>query len=123
MTQLFLKNKQIGDKIALILQEEACSMRICLCPLILLCILLVLNSARAQEKEDRALAVLEKYKKAVVTVQLVLRQRMSFDGAPNDEDETKVETNGTVIAPNGLTVLALSATDPMSMFESVVEGM
>ena len=73
------------------------------------------GTAIAGEQEDLARVLMDKNKQAVVTVQLTVKTQMAFMGMDGQEEESKVEVTGTVISPEGLTVVALSATDPMSM--------
>jgi len=84
---------------------------------------LVCCAAGAGELEDQGRAILERHQKAVVTVQLVVKQKFSMGGMGGQEDESKSEATGFVIAPDGLTVLALSATDPSSLIENMMSGM
>lgn len=79
-------------------------------------------SAFAGEKEAKARDILEKNKNAVVTVQLVVKQQIAY-GGQSHEEEMKTEAIGTVISPDGLTVLALSATDPMSVIKNMMGSM
>lgn len=72
----------------------------------------------AGEDEDKARAIYEKHQQAVVTVQLVIKQKMSFGGMGDNDNESKREITGTVIGPEGLTVVALSETDPTAMFSN-----
>jgi len=69
---------------------------------------------RADEAATLGRAVLAQHREAVVTVQLVVKVTWSSGGNSN-QSENKVETTGTVIGADGLTVLALSATDPSSI--------
>ena len=66
--------------------------------------------------------IIEKNSKAVVTLQLVIKQKISFGGNPSQEDESKMEATGTVISPDGLTLVSLSQTDPTVMFETMKAG-
>ncbi|MBI2423286.1 MAG: trypsin-like peptidase domain-containing protein [Candidatus Hydrogenedentes bacterium] len=75
----------------------------------------------AGEVEDKALAILEKSKDTVVTVELVLKQKFSMEGMDTQENEEKLEATGTVIDAQGLTVLALSSTDPSSLYASMMD--
>ena len=79
--------------------------------------LLLGTSVWAGEAEDQARAVFEEYKQAVVTVRLVVK-----DTSARRERETKAEVVGTVISPDGLTVLSLSSTDPNSLFLRLLGG-
>ncbi|MBI2435878.1 MAG: trypsin-like peptidase domain-containing protein [Candidatus Hydrogenedentes bacterium] len=78
--------------------------------------------AWAGEVEDQGRAVFDKYKHTVVTVQLVVKQKFSMEGMPSQEEESKAEVTGTVISPEGLTVVALSSTDPTSIYKNMMGG-
>ncbi|MGA4577640.1 trypsin-like peptidase domain-containing protein [Limisphaera sp. VF-2] len=67
--------------------------------------------------------VFEKHRQAVVTVQIVLKTRMSLGGRSQTSGETRQEATGTVIAPSGLTVLSLAATDPSSLLGNLMAGL
>lgn len=91
--------------------------------LLLLCLCFAwLSSAQAGEQEDKARALLEKYKDSVITVKAVVKQSMSFGGGGH-EDENKTELTGTVISPEGMTVVSLSAIDPMNFMRGMFGGM
>ena len=66
--------------------------------------------------------ILAKWQKAVVTIQLVSKQRVSFGGRESSGDEAKSEAIGTVIDPSGLVVMSLYATDPSSRFSELFGG-
>ncbi len=59
---------------------------------------------------------------AVVTVQMVVKVSSSFGGGNTQEQESKEEATGTIIRPDGLTVLSLSSTDPSSIFKTMSGG-
>ncbi|MFB3895191.1 MAG: serine protease [bacterium] len=63
-----------------------------------------------------------KWQKAVVTIQLVSKQRVSYGGRESSGDESKSEAIGTVIDPSGLVVMSLFATDPRSRFMELMAG-
>lgn len=86
---------------------------VCLCAL----------TAVAGEAEEQARAIFQKNKDAVVTVQMVIKQRYSMSGMGSREHESKSEATGTVIDPDGLTVMALSSTDPTSIYQRMMSGM
>jgi len=67
---------------------------------------------------ERARAVFESSKHTVVSIQLVLKTRYSF-GSDTQEQENNQELSGTVISPDGLTVVALSATDPTGLMRTL----
>jgi S1-C subfamily serine protease len=63
-----------------------------------------------------------KWQKAVVTIQLVSKQRVSYGGRESSGDEAKSEAIGTVIDPSGLVVMSLFASDPSSRFVELMSG-
>jgi hypothetical protein len=77
----------------------------------------------AEGVESQGRAILEKHQKAVVTVQLVIKQKFSMMGMGSEENESKEEVTGFVIDPSGLVVLSLSATDPGSLYENMMSAM
>ena len=77
---------------------------------------------QADTLADGGRAVLKANQGAVITIELVLKQQFSFSGSASQENESKSEATGTVIAPNGLTVLSLSETDPSNIFEIMMAG-
>jgi S1-C subfamily serine protease len=81
------------------------------------------NPIRASDLATEGRAVFEQHQKSVVTVQLVLRSKFSIPGMPSEAQESNEEATGTVIDPSGLTVLALSSTDPAGLFQSMMSGM
>jgi S1-C subfamily serine protease len=78
---------------------------------------------RAADLAAQGRAVFEQHHKSVVTIQLVLRSKFSIPGMPAEAQESNEEATGTVIDPGGLTVLALSSTDPADLFQSMLSGM
>ncbi len=93
------------------------NMKVCLYSGILLAILIGWNGglgAAASETSDSGREVFETFKDAVVTVRTVIG--MSFGGS---ESESEQEANATLIAPDGLAVLALSAVDPTQMVQGL----
>jgi hypothetical protein len=78
--------------------------------------------ARTDELAEKGRAIFKQHQRAVVTVQVVMKAKMSFGGMGDQGDESKQDLTGTVIDPSGLTVLALSATDPTSMFPGLLGG-
>ena len=76
--------------------------------------------ASADEVAVRGRAILNEHRDAVVTIALVVQQRMSFPGSPSRSEESKSEATGTVISPTGLTILSLSETDPSALLEAMM---
>ena len=68
--------------------------------------------ARPMKSAEKGRAIFQKYQHAVVTVQIVVKSKISMAGADGQSNESRQEVTGTVIDPSGLTVLSLSATDP-----------
>ena len=77
-----------------------------------------ITAAQADEAANKARAIQAQNKAAVVTVQMVMKVTWSMGGNSN-QNEDKVETTGTVIGADGLTVLALSSTDPSSISKTM----
>ena len=85
--------------------------------------LLVGFSSNADELAEKGRKVLENEKNVVITVEMVINQKFSFSGMPSDESEMKIETTGTVIGEDGLTVVSLTETDPSALIENMMGGM
>jgi hypothetical protein len=77
--------------------------------------------ATADDLAQQGRQILDQYKECVVTINLVIKQQFSMSGFGSQDQESKEEVTGTVIDPSGLTVVALSTTDPTSMFQSMME--
>ncbi len=78
-------------------------------------------SVSADELAAQGRQVLDQNKESVVTISLVIKQQFSMSGFGSQDQESKEEVTGTVIDPSGLTVVALSTTDPTSMIQSMME--
>ncbi len=80
--------------------------------------------ARADEAGTRkaARAALARYGPALVTVRLTVKSRMVFEGREQASPEYTLEVQGTVVSPDGLTVVSDSASDPTSMFQGGDDG-
>lgn len=79
-------------------------------------------TAAANEDAAAGREVLKNNQSAVVTVQMVVKISYSFGGGNTNQDESKREATGTIISPEGLTVLALSSTDPSSISKTMMGG-
>lgn len=64
-------------------------------------------------------ALVKRFADTVVSVELVVTVKVTVGERAMPPRESKVEINGTVISPTGLTVTALSAIDPRSQFEAM----
>ena len=81
--------------------------------------ILVSPTSNAADIKETARATAQKYQKAVVTVRLVAKIKVSMMGQ-NQDQEQKIEATGTVIDPSGLTVTDATSIDPSSMAKSVL---
>ncbi len=68
--------------------------------------------------EAKAREIFETKKHAAVTIQMVINMRFSM-GGNTQERENNVEVTGTVISPDGKTVVALSAADPSALMRTM----
>ncbi len=78
--------------------------------------------AAADDAAERGREILAANRDAVVTLQIVINQKISFPGAASQNRESKTESTGTVISADGLTLISLSETDPSSIVESMMAG-
>ena len=70
--------------------------------------------AAALSDIERGRAIVEKHKDAVVTVQMVVKVKYG-----NNEQEMKMDTVGTVIGADGLTVVSLTDIDPAAYYRNM----
>jgi len=75
----------------------------------------LITSGWAVDLKSTAKLVSDKYHKSVVTVRVVIRLKQNYMGQTRDQEQ-KLELNGTIIDPSGLTVTSASALDPASSF-------
>jgi hypothetical protein len=73
-------------------------------------------TAHTDEISDKGREIFKKQQKTVVTVQVVQKVTYSAGGRSGESQEAKQDLTGTVVDPSGLTVVALSATDPTEMY-------
>jgi S1-C subfamily serine protease len=78
-------------------------------------LLLLAATGRADELADKGRDIFKKYQHAVVTVQVILK--VTGGGRSGGPSENKEDLTGLVIDPSGLTVLALSAVDPVELYK------
>lgn len=76
-----------------------------------------------QEIVKAAKDILAKNKDAIIMVRLVLKTEMSYGGRSMGKHEQKIEANGTIVDPSGLTIISHSQTNPGGMFENMDMGM
>ncbi len=79
--------------------------------------------SRADEVADKGREIFKKNQRAVVTVQVVVKMKISVPGMGGQANESKQDVTGTVVDPSGLTVLALSSCEPGDMIQSMMAGM
>jgi len=73
----------------------------------------------ADETAAQAKSVVAKVGSAVVSVEMVFSMSATYGGR-TDKSEYKADVTGTVIDPSGLTVVALSSTNPGEMIKSLM---
>jgi S1-C subfamily serine protease len=78
---------------------------------------------RADELSEKGRAIFQKYQRAVVTVQIVQKMRLSMTGLGGQSNESKQDVTGTVLDSSGLTVVALSSCEPGDMLQNLLGGM
>ena len=87
------------------------------------CLLCVSLLCYADDLADKGRAILKKNQSAVVTVQLVVKAKISMPGMGMPDSESKKNATGTVVDPSGLTLVALSGLDPGGMIQTFLAGM
>lgn len=95
-------------------------MQRCICALLASAVVPAL--AWADDAGDKAREIFNAHKAAVVTVELVIKEKMSMSGDSSNEMESKITATGTVISPEGLTVVSLTSTEPSSLIEKMMPG-
>lgn len=78
------------------------------------------EAVRADEFAQWGRAVHKKHSQAVVTIQLVVKSKLSMAGRAGQSNESRQEVTGTVVDPSGLTVVSLSAVDPGQLVQNLV---
>ena len=73
---------------------------------------------RGDEFSEKGREVFKKYRHSVVTVQIVVKSKISMAGMGGQANETRQDVTGTLIDSSGLTVLSLAATDPAQMMQN-----
>jgi S1-C subfamily serine protease len=84
--------------------------------------LLLTSIAAGDELAEKGRAIFNAHREAVITIEVVINQQVSFSGSASRENESKSELTGTVISPEGLTVASLSEIDPSSIFDIIMAG-
>jgi S1-C subfamily serine protease len=78
------------------------------------------TAVTADEYAEKARAIWKQNQHAVVTVQLVVKSKLSVPGGREQSNESRQEITGTVIDAEGLTVVSLSSLDPAQMVQNFV---
>jgi hypothetical protein len=76
------------------------------------------GAVRGDEAAARrtARAAMARYGPALVTVRLTVKPRVVYEGREHSGRETTMEVLGTVVAPDGLTVISDSSSNPEGLF-------
>ena len=75
----------------------------------------------ADEVKDTGKKITEKFGNSVVTVKLVMENKMVVEGRESGKKESKSDIIGTVISKDGLTLCSLGASDPSEIFSQFEE--
>lgn len=90
-------------------------------PLAAVCLGVALSArlATADPVGEAARRIGEQHRDAVITIRLVLKEKVTMMGMDGDEEESRSEVLGTIIAPSGLTVVSLTSLNPSSMYAAM----
>jgi S1-C subfamily serine protease len=80
------------------------------------------SSHAAPEAEATARELVKRYADTIVGVELVVTLKVKMGGREQPANEQRIEVNGTVISPTGLTVTTLADVDPQATFEALRAG-
>jgi hypothetical protein len=83
---------------------------------------LVSPYCKAEELAEKGRAIYKAKQHVVVTVQVVIKSKVSMTGMPAQSNEARHDVTGTVLDPSGLVVLSLSATDPGQLVQNMMSG-
>ena len=76
----------------------------------------------AADLREAGRQIAKQYEQAIVNVQIIVSIKMSMGGQSGNENEAKIETCGTVLSPDGLTVVPLSAVDLSQLYRKMTGG-
>lgn len=79
-------------------------------------------SAASESEAAAGRRIVQRYADAIVGVELVVTLKLKQGDREMPPREQRIEVNGTVIAPNGLTITSLAAVDPQSTMEAMRGG-
>jgi hypothetical protein len=90
---------------------------------LLISLLPLLNpSLHGEDVSEQGRKIFAANQRVVVTVQLVLKSKISMPGVGGQSSESRQDATGTVVSPSGLTVLSLSVTDPAQLLQGLGAG-
>jgi S1-C subfamily serine protease len=78
--------------------------------------------AQADDFATKGRPIYQKHHETVVTLQLVIKNKLSMTGMAGQSTESRQEVTGTVVDPTGLTVVSLSTIDPGQLVENLGVG-
>ena len=86
-------------------------------------VLLATVSAVADEDAEKGRDIVERWQSSVVTVRLVMEQRVVVSGREMSKSEGKNEVTGTIIDPSGLVVVSFFSTSPNELYQQLATAM
>jgi hypothetical protein len=86
-------------------------------------VLLATVSAVADEDAEKGRDIVERWQSSVVTVRLVMEQRVVVSGREMSKSEGKNEVTGTIIDPSGLVVVSYFSTSPNELYQQLAAAM
>jgi S1-C subfamily serine protease len=81
---------------------------------------LLATPAPADEISEKGRVIFNEHHTAVVTIQVVLKNKVTMSGRTPQARESRQDVSGTVIDPSGLTVVSLSSVDPSSLVQALM---
>lgn len=76
-------------------------------------------AALSPSEAEKGRELVKQYADSIVSIELVVTLRISVNDKAMPPQENKVDVNGTVVSPSGLTVTALSSVDPRGAMEAM----
>lgn len=77
-----------------------------------ICLIITQCPSYADEAAQNGRRLLASTQHAVIKVDIVIRFKLVVNGNQRQQNEKKVEATGTVLTPDGLTLMSLNVTDP-----------
>ncbi|MBI4650860.1 hypothetical protein HY745_06165, partial [Candidatus Desantisbacteria bacterium] len=91
--------------------------------LFLFCFFAGTGALKADDTANLGKEIAAKWENVIVTVKIVMKQKIIVQGREVNNSENKMEIGGTVIEDSGLTVVSLSAIEPSSVFDNMAGEM